>query len=464
MNDLKEKLNDTKYLLEESECKSINMEEYSALKNNNLNNTQLLLEDKSSILYDIPNDNINNNINLNYINNENIYNNKSLDKNINNVENDDIKDDIKPNIDNSIKEIMKSANNEEIEKIKNKDEQEIIKQQNILLNNQSSHLEELFSLSYTELSHNNPSIKIPTSNTINTDKKITNLYISNNSILSPLKDVSNNNKTNDNNNINSSYKNISEEKEDLIKNNKKIYFGIIFPTEKIIKNIYYKNDDKKKIICFNIAKNKNDNYNEYFNILIDKNKNYYNLKANEEISIKISLEIPFLKNKIQINCQLDIIDINNNFIGAYNLYANVEIPKLCCLRYKNILKECNIPLIKINLGPEEYQKFIIPFKNLSIKDFKINFNLINSPKEDNINKYIDYEIILDSDKNMIIPSLGVNYLNCEISIKKRNDINENINFIKIKKIIEGNIDNTKINYYFCLELLLNINNDIKNKN
>ena len=40
-------------------------------------------------------------------------------------------------------------NNEEIEKLKKMDEQEKIKQQNILLNNQSSHLEELFSLSYT---------------------------------------------------------------------------------------------------------------------------------------------------------------------------------------------------------------------------------------------------------------------------------------------------------------------------
>ena len=35
------------------------MEEYSMLKNNNLNNTQLLLEDKSIILNEIPNNNFN---------------------------------------------------------------------------------------------------------------------------------------------------------------------------------------------------------------------------------------------------------------------------------------------------------------------------------------------------------------------------------------------------------------------
>ena len=39
------------------------------------------------------------------------------------------------------------------------------------------------------------------------------------------------------------------------------------------------------------------------------------------------------------------------------------------------------------------------------------------------------------------------------------------NIIKIKKIIRVNIENTKINYYFYLEILIiNINNNIANNN
>ncbi len=409
------------------------MENNSILKNNYLNNTQLLLEDKTSILYEIPIDN-----NLNNNNNEN----KTLN-NINHNHNNDVKDnnnDTKQNIDISIKEIMENNNNNREQTEKEKDEQEIIKQQNILLNNQSSHLEELFSLSYTELSHNHPVSKFP-----NTNKIISN-----------------------NKNINNNYlykKNNNQDKENI----KKIYFGVLVPTEQIIKNISYQNDDKKKIICFKIINNKDNNYSEYFKILIDKNKNYFNLKSNEEVNIKILLEIPFLKNKKQINCELDIIDINNNLIDSYFLYANVEIPKLCCLKFKNISKDYNIPLIKISTNLDDTQKFIVPFKNLSIKDLNINFFLLSSPnKEDDIIKYIDYEIIFESEKNMNVPSCGVNYLEILLNIKKKKELlnSKNNNCIKIKKIIQANIVDTKINYYFCFELLLineNINKDDKNK-
>ena len=177
MKDINENLNDTKYLLEETECKNTN--NYlcdQSFKNTLLNNTQLLLEDKSSIIYDIPNDNLND-INQNQIKKDTIKKEKEL----------------KPEQENSIKDILvQSVNNdynEEKEKIK--DEQEIIKQQNILLNNQSSHFEELFSLSNTDILHNKKNNK--------------NKYI----------------------------------------DYKQIYLGVFFPTEKIIKNISYKNDDKK---------------------------------------------------------------------------------------------------------------------------------------------------------------------------------------------------------------------------
>ena len=432
-----DKLNDTKYLLEDSECKSINLEEYSNIKNNNLNNTQLLLEEKS-LLSDIP---FNNN---NIKNKEDTLNNDIPENNINN--------DYKQIIDNSIKEIMK-IHNINIEKEKDKDEQEIIKQQNILLNNQSSHLEELFSLSYTDLSHNIPSLKMPQSHK---NKNI----IKNNNINN---NINKNIKININNSYNSFNKDIDKSKEEV----KKVYFGFLFPTEQKIKHINYKNNDIKKIICFKIRKNKN---YEYFKLIIDNNKNYFNLKSNEEIKIKVLLKIPFTKNKNQISCELDIIDINNNLVETIFLYANIDIPKLCCLTYKNMLKECNIPLISINVNCKENQKFKIPLKNLSFKDIFINFFLLSSPnKDDKIRKYIDYEIFFDTHNNFIIPSCDVNYFEIIINIKKNNKFdysNFKKNNIKIKKIIRANIIETTINYYFCAEFILiteslnNCNNNI----
>ena len=52
-----------------------------------------------------------------------------------------------------------------------------------------------------------------------------------------------------------------------------------------------------------------------------------------------------------------------------------------------------------------------------------------------------------------------------INIKHKKDFNNINNIIKIKKIIRVNIENTKINYYFYLEILIiNINNNIANNN
>ena len=412
MTDFKENLNDTKYLLEETDYKNNtnnNIDEQN-IKNTLLNNTQLLLEDKSSIIYDIPND-INNII-------------KTQAKT--EIKNKNEENLIQPEQENSIKDILiKNINenyNEEREKIK--DEQEIIKQQNILLNNQSTHLDALFSLSYPDFAHNK------------------NINFTNN-----------------------------------LYNNKIIYFGVLFPTEKVIKNIYYKNDDKKKIICFQIKKNINDNKNDekYFKILIDKNKKYFNLKENEEINIKILLEIPFIKKKEQLKCDVEIIDINNCLIDTLHLYANVEIPKLCCMRYnyKFNSKEFNIPLIQLkvnmdtnNINSDINKKFRIPMKNLSIKDLNLNFNLISNPKEDDIYKELfDYEIFFEREKMVLFPSLDSNFFELLISIKMKTDINniKDKNNIKIKKVLEANIVDTKINYYFCLEIFfIYISNDNNN--
>ena len=88
-------------------------------------------------------------------------------------------------------------------------------------------------------------------NTNNTDRKVNNL--SNNSILSPLKEIQNNNidlfkktgqkEIKENIINNDSYNDINNN------NIEQVYFGVIFPTEQKVKNIYYKNNDTKKIIA-----------------------------------------------------------------------------------------------------------------------------------------------------------------------------------------------------------------------
>ena len=398
MTDSKENLNDTKYLLEDTYYKNTNDLDEINIKNNTLlNNTQLLLEDKSSILYDISFENIN----KNQIKKEQINNN--FEKEQKNVE------------ENSIKDILikdTNINNDE-EKEKKKDEQEIIKQQNILLNNQSTHLEELLYLSYADIPHNNKNIN---DNCIHGNK------------------------------------------------NKQIYLGVLFPTEKIIKTINYKNDDTKKIICFNITNCNNNKTNDeqYFKLLIDKNKNYFNLQSKEEINIKISLEAPFVKKKKQLRCDIQIIDINNCLIDILSIFAYIEIPKLCVMKYiKNDLniKENKIPFIQIKLNTKDANniyKFRIPMKNLSIKDINMNFFLISNPKDIN-NKDNDYEIFFENDKMVIFPSLDINYCDIILNIKAKDDLIKEKN-MKIKKVLKANITDTKINYFFCLEILIVNNN------
>ena len=113
------------------------------------------------------------------------------------------------------------------------------------------------------------------------------------------------------------------------------------------------------------------------------------------------------------------------------------------------------------------QKFRIPLKNLSIKDLNLNLFLISNPKEDGIYKEIfDYEIYLEREKMVLFPSLDSNFFELLISIKMKADINnikDKSNF-KIEKVLGANIVDTKINYYFCLEICIiyinNVNNNI----
>ena len=88
------------------------------------------------------------------------------------------------------------------------------------------------------------------------------------------------------------------------------------------------------------------------------------------------------------------------------------------------------------------QKFLIPFKNLSLRDLKIDFCLLSSPnKEDNIYKYFDYEINFDSETDFIIPSCQIKNFEIEINIKNKKELinkdnKDDVNNIcLIKKII-----------------------------
>ena len=96
----------------------------------------------------------------------------------------------------------------------------------------------------------------------------------------------------------------------------------------------------------------------------------------------------------------------------------------------------------------------------------MNFFLISNPKEeDNYKDIFDYEIFLEREKMFLFPSLNSNFFELLLSIKIKNDINniKDENNIKIKKILGANIVETKINYYFCLEILfIYINNTNNN--
>ena len=382
MDKMKENLNDTNFLLGDDL-----KDEY--ITNKTLcDNTQLLLEEKSII-------------------NEN---NLEKIKTIPNINNND-----------NIKEIIFNNDNA---KENCKDMQEIIKQQNILLNDKTPRFDEFLSLSYTENSNLNRNIPqtLNIENACNTKRYET---LPNNSIFPSLVE-----------NLENTY------------NTKRINFGVVFPTEKIIKTFNYKNNQKSKIICFKIINNNNN----YFKVLVKKE--YFNLKPFENVDIQIELNVPFMRDKMKIENILKIIDINNNILGEMILTANVEIPKLLCLRYENFLKDNSIPLVVLNINKNQNQKISVPFKNISNKDIEIKFNLLSLNNENNLNKISDCDINFESDGNLFITSHSVNNLNLMVDVQNyKTDKNTN----KIKKVIKGNIINTKLNYFFCFCVIVNNN-------
>ncbi len=448
----KDDLNNTNFLLNNVSIDN-NNNNLSYIKNNKLDNTKVLLEDKNSILseqnnlfdnnnnnnfnnnnfnnnnlIDIYNDNIfNNNNNKNIIINENLINNNISNSNNNNNNNN-----------NSINEIFNNNNNTEIKK----DEDEIEKRQSLFLNQKSSNLDILSCLSKTEINNNNNNIL--NENSYSKDK----IYYNNN---------------NENNNISINFN------ENY--NNKILDFNVVFPTEKIIKEINIKNLNNKQIeIYYKFSEKENienlKNEKNYFK-LFENNKIILN--ENENIQIKIEFYCEKIIEKIYY-CLLEIYfdeKIEKNII----LKAEINLPKICFLKNINFNNNfCFLyPKIYLNFNIKNniIKKFKIPIKNYSKKDcefyvefYKKNFNK-NLIFIGNDNKKYNVDFLFD-ENNFYVPSYGINLFIINVFFTEINNYNENFvvyNDKIIKNVIILKILNSNIKYFIFLEI--KISNDNK---
>ena len=443
----KDDLNNTNFLLNNVTIDNNNNNNYnlSYIKNNKLDNTKVLLEDKNSILSEQNNlfDNNNNNNNLIDIYNDNIFNNN---KNIiinENLINNNISNSNNNNNNNSINEIFNN-NNTEIKK----DEDEIEKRQSLFLNQKSSNLDILSCLSKTEINNNNNNIL--NENSYSKDK----IYYNNNENISI--------NFNENNN-----------------ENKILDFNIVFPTEKIIKEINIKNLDKKQIeIYYKFSDKENiQNLNENF---IKNEKNYFKLfennkiilNENENIQIKIEFYCEKIIEKIYF-CLLEIYfdeKIEKNII----LKAEINLPKICFLKNVNFNNNfCFLyPKIYLNFNIKNniIKKFKIPIKNYSKKDcefyvefYKKNFNK-NIIFIGNDNKKYNVDFLFD-ENNFYVPSYGINLFVINVFFTEINNYNNNENFVVnndkiLKNVIILKILNSNIKYFIFLEIKISNENKL----
>jgi hypothetical protein len=416
----------------------------SYIKNNKLDNTKVLLEDKNSILSEQNNlfDNNNNNNNLIDIYNDNIFNNnKNIIINENLINNNISNSNNNNNNNNSINEIFNNNNNNtEIKK----DEDEIEKRQSLFLNQKSSNLDILSCLSKTEINNNNNNIL--NENSYSKDK----IYYNNN---------------NENNNISINFN------ENY--NNKILDFNVVFPTEKIIKEINIKNLNNKQIeIYYKFSEKENienlKNEKNYFK-LFENNKIILN--ENENIQIKIEFYCEKIIEKIYY-CLLEIYfdeKIEKNII----LKAEINLPKICFLKNVNFNNNfCFLyPKIYLNFNIKNniIKKFKIPIKNYSKKDcefyvefYKKNFNK-NIIFIGNDNKKYNVDFLFD-ENNFYVPSYGINLFVINVFFTEINNYNNNENFVVnndkiLKNVIILKILNSNIKYFIFLEI--KISNDNK---
>lgn len=259
-------------------------------------------------------------------------------------------------------------------------------------------------------------------------------------------------------------------------------FGSVYPTA--ISTLQYKLkniSNQSTTIAFRISDKANvkEHFEAYDDICNNSNLKYncfrianekqkVTLQQNEEIVIEIELNAPYTKSKENIFSLVEIY--NNNFIDkSIPLFAQIEIPKLCCLKsIQNATSQtnCRIPVIPVRLElKSKGQRYRLPFKNMAIKDLEIEIG-IDSKKNKTDSFWYNYEYykcqFVFFPNHLIVPAQGVSNLEMIAKISK-GIIDENsqasscpnqLNQRSIRKIITAKVKGTKVAYSFFLEAFL----------
>lgn len=239
-------------------------------------------------------------------------------------------------------------------------------------------------------------------------------------------------------------------------NKKSLDFGIVFPGEIANTKIKLKNSSitDKSVVdlllssqgkCFSLSENE---------ILTEKK---FLLKENEELEFDITLITPFRKKSERLSATLQIFT-DQNLLCNLPINANVEIPKLLCLKEMSS-PHAKFPLINLMLEVKtKGQKFRIPFKNSSNKDIEVEFSIDkNNTLSHSVfifeENYYECQFLFFPNF-LVVPSQGSNYIDIVAKIK-RAKLDENIEESKItnkvRKIIAAKIKNSTIFYTFFTE-------------
>jgi hypothetical protein len=177
----------------------------------------------------------------------------------------------------------------------------------------------------------------------------------------------------------------------------------------------------------------------------------------KEGKIEIKVYCPLIKNSGIIYSILQIYK-DEILIKESFLKAQIEIPKLCCLRLNKNSFIKKSPLITINLNINyEFQEFEIPFKNYSSKDMELEYKIIDNPNSEIIIKNGKmYQILFDIEpEKYILKKYSSNKLYFKINIvTKTTYLKDNLNTeYEIRKILKFKIKNSSIEYIFYLKIL-----------
>ena len=187
------------------------------------------------------------------------------------------------------------------------------------------------------------------------------------------------------------------------------------------------------------------------------------IKKLSERDFEVELKSPQIKSKEDL---FALLQITSNFNDKTNYFflpilANVEIPKLLCLK-ELYIEKCNFPLIAILLNTQtKGQKVKIPFRNYSLKDLEIEFYFEKNSSIQNkvlINNQLCESQFMCFPSNVVISSHTTTYLELVIKVLRIKQ-DENFDTLKnksvIRKILIARIKNADVYYTFFLEARFN---------